>query len=94
MPWADVVKSTKTGDAHYKSGLPRSIETIEEECIATGNELPFVIPAKRRFWMQLDFIVGASKGEETGIVYAEWPITNGVHGRPITENELKKKGKQ
>jgi hypothetical protein len=43
--------------------------------------------------MQCAFVVGASKGEETDLVYAEWPITNGVHGRPITDDELKKKGK-
>jgi hypothetical protein len=36
--------------------------------------------------------VGASSGEETNFVYVEWNAQGGVHGRPITADELRMKG--
>ena|SRR3990172_13222254 len=94
VPWADVVKSTKHNVAHYKDGLPQTIEKIEMECVKKGDELPRDHPTTRRFWRKLEFVVGASKGEQTQFVYAEWHKAGGVHGRPITEAELKIKGMQ
>ena len=88
-PWAKVVESTKHGNARYKRGLPQSLEM---GCVERGVELPRVHPTKRRYYLEFAFIVGASKGKETKLVYAEWHIKGPVHGRPITWDELQKKG--
>jgi hypothetical protein len=69
-----------------------TIEEIELHCVDHGTELPREHPTRRRYFIELDFVVGASKGEETRYVYAEWHSNGAVHGRPITPVELQKKG--
>lgn len=78
--------------ARYKPGLSISIEDMEMQCVAQGTELPKSHPTRRMFYRKYDFVVGASKGEETQYVYAEWHQNGAVHGRPITLAELRTKG--
>lgn len=93
VEWKDVVKSTRHGDSHYVNGLsPAEIETLELECVTDGIPLPDNHPTRRRFYREHQNVVGASKGEETNIVYSEWHKGGAVHGRPITREELRKKG--
>jgi hypothetical protein len=94
-PWRQVVAWTKDREepARYKPDLPMSIQDIEMECVIHGTELPRGHPTRRMFYRQYGFIVGASNGEETQFVYAEWHQNGAVHGRPITLAELHMKGK-
>lgn len=93
VDWKDVVKSTKQGDAHYKPNMTEEeIKKIEMDCVTHGTELPGTHPSRKRYFLRYDTVIGSSKGEETTIVYSEWARSGAVHGRPITEGELKKKG--
>lgn len=91
--WQKVVEWTRNDAARYKLGLPMEIEQIEMECVRTGNEMRRDRRVTvKRYWKEFDFVVGASEGMETKYVYAEWHSTNAVHGRPITLDELHRKG--
>ena len=57
------------------------------------EELP-AVRTKRSFFCQMNFLVGASSGEETSFVYVEWHQAGDIHGRPITFDELIVKGLQ
>ena len=57
-----------------------------EEIIAKRTSI------KRQYWKHMDRIIGASSGQETSYVYVEYHMSGHVHGRPITEGELRKKG--
>jgi hypothetical protein len=61
------------------------------DCAMNG---PFIreIRHKRMFYMDTGRIIGASAGEETRYLYAEWLTSGEVHGRPITVRELRNKG--
>ena len=90
-PWPRIVAATKHGPAYYHPDLVNQIEELEMLCVREGEEFgghAFV----RDFWRMFDFVVGASKGAETRYVFAEWSSEGHVHGRPITAEELRKKG--
>lgn len=75
----------------YSSDASR--KDLEMLCVRNGTELnPGGARTKRCFFMRMDSVVGASNGEETKYVYAEYLISGEVHGRPITAEELRRKG--
>jgi hypothetical protein len=91
LSWAEIVWATKEGPAFYHPNVVGRIEELEMLCVRTGEELgghAFV----RDFWLRFDFVVGASKGEETHYFLAEWASSGDVHGRPISAEELRRKG--
>lgn len=49
-------------------------------------------PHQRYYWRRMEGIIGASQGKETNLIYVEYGASGNVHGRPITEAELKRKG--
>jgi hypothetical protein len=54
------------------------------------------VKAKRRssvrfYWRYLGIEIGASKGSPTEYVYVNYAQEGGVHGFPITLNELRRK---
>jgi hypothetical protein len=58
-----------------------------------GEEIIAKRTSKRKiYWKQMDHIVGASNGRETSYIYVEYGSMGNVHGRPITKEELRKKG--
>mgnify|MGYP001558570749 CR=1 FL=1 len=108
--WSKLVKDTSQSEAmaYYCPGF--DIETWEMECVngallkAKGNgvvnechEIVRDNPHEhvREFWMNCKQLVGASKGEETEYLFAQWEVcggTNEVHGRPMTKEQLKQRG--
>jgi hypothetical protein len=67
-----------------------------------GEQSPFFLPQRGHehvvvFWMESNVIVGASCGEQTRFLMVEWQVNgqqNTVHGRPVTEAELRSYGAQ
>lgn len=47
---------------------------------------------RRMFFVDTGHSIGASAGEETSFVYVEYLSSGEVHGRPMTEMELRRKG--
>jgi len=96
VPWAELVPKTALhGDPALYHHDFRSLEArreIETRCVMIGTMFKEVSSAKRCYFMNVGRVVGASCGEETCYVYAEWASGGAVHGRPITEGELRKKG--
>lgn len=43
-------------------------------------------------WIRMDRIIGASNGQETEFVFVTLVQDGTYHGRPITEDELYRKG--
>lgn len=76
--------------SRYGRGLDDAVETLEVSCVEDGimiNETKNI----RRFYLEMDHIVGACSGELTPYVYAQWEIDGSIHGRPISPTELKDK---
>lgn len=61
-------------------------------CIREGTMYKQTDDTKRCYYLNVGQIIGASKGRETSYVYAEFLRTGQVHGRPITDAELRQKG--
>jgi hypothetical protein len=92
-PWQQQVAWTRGDAARYSPDLPIPIEQLEMDCVTFGVELPpDVRPNVRRYYRDMGYVVGASEGELTTIVYAEWCSTGEVHGHPVTVRDLRKKG--
>lgn len=89
--WWEIVQATKHGNARYHPDLVNRIEQLEMLCVRQG-QLYGRRSVIRDFWLRFEFVVGASKGKETNYVTAEWHQSGPVHGRPITAEELRKKG--
>ena len=90
--WRKLVQTTRLGEAYYRQEIDESEQReLEMDCVMNG---PFIreIRHKRMFYMDIGRIMGASAGEETRFLYAEWLTTGEVHGRPITVRELRNKG--
>jgi len=66
-------------------------EAMEMGCIAP-ERLFSVLRHKRMYFMDIGRIIGASSGEETSVLYVEHLTSGEVHGRPITANDLRRKG--
>lgn len=82
----------KRGVAKFRPGLPISLGEICEHCIANGTFLPDNREHVAAFGIRMDVEVGASNGERTQYVYAEWGRDGSAHARPITQAELENKG--
>ena len=91
LSWDEVVAASKEGPAYYHPDLVDRIEELEMRCIRLGQQIG-QHSAIRDYWIELAEVVGASKGKETRYVFAEWHQTGPVHGRPITRDELRRKG--
>lgn len=71
----------------------QQIRELEMNCVKEyGTKFPSKRPHVRQFFQQLDFVVGASQGIEVNYIYVEWHQAGAVHGRPISEEELRRKG--
>jgi hypothetical protein len=96
VPWVDLIEETARQKApalyHPDYANNKRREILELECVRLGTQFKEVPSSRRSFYRLMDHIVGASKGEETFYVYAEWAASGPVHGRPITRDELRKKG--
>lgn len=100
--WTEVVARTGRRHGFARYAPATSIQQLEFGCIdhaldpddhpRQGAELP-ARGHVRRFYREMNFIVGASNGEETYFV-VEWTAAGDVHGRPITRDELLEKGAQ
>ena len=66
-------------------------ERVEMVCVACGIPLG-VRRGIRCYYIRMDDVIGFSDGEATCYVYAEWSMDGEVHGRPITRQELIRKG--
>lgn len=98
VPWEDVVKATagkKPARYHPTYSSDRVREELELRCVRQGTELSMSgadPQTKRCFFMRMNAVIGASNGEETEYVFAEYLVSGEVHGRPITVQELRRKG--
>jgi hypothetical protein len=95
IAWPVLVEQTRVDSAYYYH--PRITlagqEIIEMAIVREENWFSHVDHKSiRRFYRRMDAVVGASSGEETNFVYVEWNAQGGVHGRPITADELRMKG--
>lgn len=104
--WEEIVRSTggRKGRARYHPRMmPAMIERFEMECLSpqlreqglVHEILPHPKPNVRMFWREiadLGFSVGASGGRETNFMYVEYNSSGPVHGRPMTCEELRRRG--
>ncbi len=83
IPWKEIIKQTKTGDAKYKPDI--NIEALERKCWGKG-----VLTADGKSHKIFDCgeIIGAYKGEETPYVLIKWSA-NEIHGHPISYDRYK-----
>ena len=92
--WTDVVDQTKSNGypAKYVPAMTdREQKLLEISCIRAENLIVEKFSV-RAYFMKVGRIVGASDGEETRFIYVEHRREGPVHGRPMTEDQLKKKG--
>ena len=99
VSWDRVVKGTGEGKqiAKYHSRLSKQqIQSMELKAITNNQrEIPQTKPNTRAFWDKVsdeEFPIGASSGRETAYIYVEYNSSGPVHGRPITEAQLRQKG--
>ena len=90
--WPEQVDRTRNDDARYAPWV--DIEQIETQCAQDeGNRFrDDRRPTVRRYWLDAGATIGASNGNETSFVYVEWHSAGFFHGRPITRDELRRKG--
>jgi hypothetical protein len=94
--WEEVIDSTagREGDAMYHPRIP--LEEIEQIEMATVRDM-YEIESKRKphqrvYSRHIGRVIGASKGNMTEYVYVFYNQQGGVHGLPITPDELRRKG--
>jgi hypothetical protein len=98
VSWKQILRTTRglEGVARYHPSLSLAdIERTEIETVSLGLGVEIVEkqqPHKRVFWRRMAATVGASNGRETDLIYVEYGRQGNVHGRPITEAELRRKG--
>ena len=92
LEWDDILEITKDGrPARYGPDIDdNEQEHLERLCVNSGT-LIRELHARRSYYMDMERDIGASRGRKTSIVYAEWKSTGEIHGRPITEMELREK---
>lgn len=97
IEWPDLVQSTghQNSPALYHPSFrsPEQRCNLEMQCVRKGS-LVKEDEHMRQYYLNVGETIGASKGQETSYVYAEFLKTGQVHGRPITEGELQRKGAQ
>lgn len=86
----------RTGQSEGIAYYHRFISLVEQEkmelaCIANGIFFR-EHRHKRMYFMDTRHIIGASDGAETSLLYVEHLSGGEVHGRPITVDELRRKG--
>jgi hypothetical protein len=94
--WTSVIERSqgREADSWYHPLLSHAeIERIEMGALRNDLE----VKAKRRsnvrfYWRHLGTEIGASKGVPTEYVYVNYAQEGGVHGFPITLDELRRKG--
>jgi hypothetical protein len=84
----------KDGDAWYHPQIvPDQIRAIEMNTVRDVCEIKGKRKANQRvYWRHVGRVVGLSKGKETEYVYVYYNREGGVHGLPITLQELRNKG--
>lgn len=63
---------------------------LELRCVAEGIGILSKNRSIRLFFLDVGYVVGASEGRETTIVYTEHLRLGNVHGSPITIQELRR----
>lgn len=77
---------------HPDQSSAETRKELEMGCVRLGIQFEQGHRAKRCYYRKMGVIVGASDGQETDYIYAEHAMSGQVHGRPITERELRKRG--
>jgi len=68
------------------------MEELVMRCVREGTLLKEVGRKKRYYFMDLGRVIGASNGKETTLICVERLKSGGwTHGRPITEEELRRR---
>lgn len=94
VPWKRLIEESKQNAYyHLDYSSPDARRGLETQCIREGICFRHDQDGKQCYYLKMDRIVGASKGEETEYVYAEISSGN-FHGWPITAAELRRKGVQ
>jgi hypothetical protein len=104
VEWKTVVASTALGQrvAKYHPGMTAALiqamelQIVREEWHEIDPEwMTNRRPRVRMFWRHVENLahdLGASEGFRTNYIYVEYHSTGTVHGRPVTERELKRRG--
>jgi hypothetical protein len=91
----EVLEWTDGGDAQYNPhefATDEQVRELELRCLDSGS-LVRDAGHKRTYYMRCPGVtVGACSGEYTEYVFVEWLDSGTVHGRPMCESELKRKG--
>jgi pyocin large subunit-like protein len=88
IPWKNIVKGTKHGDAKYIQNLnTKDIEKLERKVWDNGVKIEQ--NGKTVSIMEFDDVIGASSGKETNYVMVEMS-GDFIHGRPIDATTYKK----
>lgn len=91
VDWDELVEASTSGVAVFKPefSAPQDREQLEMRCVREG--VLFKEEAhKRRYYLELAEVVGASDGEETTFVAVEQLQNGQVHGRPIAWREIQR----
>jgi len=98
--WAVLVRETTDSPAYYHPSISieeqekLELETVEQNEYGEyirGNLIKET-NSKRIFYRDVGYRVGASDGEETNYIFVEWARDGTVHGRPMGETGLRRKG--
>lgn len=94
LSWKALVKATgepESAALYHPSVTLELQEKMEIACVRPQN-LFATRGHKRMYFMDMGYIIGASAGSPTTLIYVEH-LTNGqVHGRPVTVNDLRRLG--
>jgi hypothetical protein len=92
VPWNQIIKETTNNPAKYHPDITDDKhKKLELDCVAKG-QLIDESGSVRSYYMDVGYLIGASDGMETTIVYAEHGRSGDLHGRPITKEQLAKAG--
>jgi len=93
VQWPAIVASTRNANALYHPAEVQNLQQLEMACLI--DRVAFrELRNKRMYFIDAGRVIGASEGVETPFLYVEWLSSGEVHGRPITEGELRQKGAQ
>lgn len=97
VPWNAIVIGTKQGPAKYLPYVTDDIQLeLELRCIREGVLIGQADDFPCAYYLKMGKAIGACSGVETVFIYANWQKTGDIHGRPISEELLrrilKKKG--
>lgn len=98
--WERSLTTAMTGDgdetAQFDPAITdQQIQKLEMDCVAGVEGAGTLIRdrcKKRTYYIQMNQEIGASAGKKTNFIFVEYVSSGFVHGRPITWDELKKKG--